>query len=40
MHTCPNCGLGRLEPVATILAPDPIAGILAATGRFARAAPG
>jgi hypothetical protein len=34
---CPNCGQGRLEPIATILDPDVIARILAAMDRFARA---
>jgi hypothetical protein len=28
MRTCPNCGQGRLEPIATILAPDVIARML------------
>jgi hypothetical protein len=37
-RTCPNCGPGRLEPIATELDPDPIAGIPAAIDRFARAA--
>jgi hypothetical protein len=37
MRTCPNCGQGRLEPIATILDPDVIARILAAMDRFARA---
>jgi hypothetical protein len=39
MRTCPNCGQGRLEPIATILDPDVIAHILAAMDRFARAPP-
>ena len=39
MRTCPNCGQGRLEPIATILDPDVIARILAAMYRFARAPP-
>ena len=39
MRTCPNCGQGRLEPIATILDPDVIARILAAIDRFARAPP-
>ncbi|MFM7414258.1 MAG: hypothetical protein ACKO51_00450 [Alphaproteobacteria bacterium] len=39
MRTCPNCGQGRLEPIATILDPDVIARILAAMDRFARAPP-
>jgi len=30
-RTCPNCGLGTLEPIATILDPDAIARILDAT---------
>jgi len=37
MRTCPNCGLGRLEPVATILDRDAIARILAAIGLRPRA---
>jgi hypothetical protein len=40
MRTCPNCGLGTLEPIATILDPDAIARILAAIGRRSRAPPG
>ena len=39
MRTRPNCGQGRLEPIATILDPDVIARILAAMDRFARAPP-
>jgi hypothetical protein len=39
MRTCPNCGQGRLEPIATILDPDVIARILAAMDRCARAPP-
>jgi hypothetical protein len=39
MRTRPNCGLGTLEPIATILGPDAMAGILAAMDRFARAPP-
>ncbi len=38
--SCPNCGLGTLEPIATILAPDAIARILDANGRRSRAPPG
>jgi hypothetical protein len=37
MRTCPNCGLGRLEPIATIFDPNAIAHILAAMGRGTRA---
>jgi hypothetical protein len=40
MRTCPNCGLGTLEPIATILDPDAIARILDAIGRRSRAPPG
>jgi hypothetical protein len=40
MHTCPNCGQGRLEPIATILDPDAIARILAAMALQPRAPPG
>jgi hypothetical protein len=40
MRSCPNCGPGRLEPIATILDPDAIARILTAMDRFARAPPG
>jgi hypothetical protein len=32
-RTCPNIGLGRLEPITTILDPDAIALILAAMSR-------
>jgi hypothetical protein len=39
-RTCPNCGLRTLEPIATILDPDAIAGILGAIGRRSRAPPG
>jgi hypothetical protein len=39
MRTCPNRGLGTLEPIATILDPDAIARILAAIGRRSRAPP-
>ena len=39
MRTCPNCGLGTLEPIATIHDPDAIARILAAIGRRSRAPP-
>jgi hypothetical protein len=39
IRTCPNCGLGTLEPIATILDPDAIARILAAIGRRSRAPP-
>lgn len=39
MRTCPNCGQGRLEPIATILDPHVTARILAAMDRFARALP-
>jgi transposase-like protein len=39
MRTCPNCGLGTLEPIATILDPDAIARILDAIGRRSRAPP-
>jgi len=39
MRTCPNCGQGRLEPIATILDPDVIARILAVMDRFKRAPP-
>jgi len=38
-RTCPNCGLGTLEPIATILARDAIARILAAMGLQPRAPP-
>ena len=37
LRSCPNCGLGRLEPIATILDPNAIAHILAAMGRGPRA---
>jgi hypothetical protein len=40
MPTCPNCGLGRLKPIATILDPNAIARILAAMDRFPCAPPG
>jgi hypothetical protein len=40
MPTCPNCGLGRLKPIATILDPNAIARILAAMDRFECAPPG
>ena len=40
MRTCPNCGQGRLEPIATILDPDVIARILAAMALQPRAPPG
>jgi hypothetical protein len=40
MRTCPNCGQGRLEPIATILDPDAIARILAAMALQPRAPPG
>jgi hypothetical protein len=39
MRTCPNCGLGPLEPNATIFDPDAIARILDANGRHFRAPP-
>jgi hypothetical protein len=39
-RTCPNCGLGTLEPIATILDPDAIARILDAIGRRSPAPPG
>jgi hypothetical protein len=39
MRTCPNCGLGTLEPIATILARDAIDRILAAIGLQPRAPP-
>jgi hypothetical protein len=37
MRTCPNCGLGTLESIATILDPDANASILAAMDRLSRA---
>ena len=40
ISTCPNCGQGRLEPIATILDPDAIARILAAMALQPRAPPG
>ena len=40
MRACPNCGLGTLEPIATILDPDAIARILAAMALQPRAPPG
>jgi hypothetical protein len=39
MRTCPNCGLGTLAPIATILARDAIDRILAAIGLQPRAPP-
>jgi hypothetical protein len=36
MRTYPNCGLGTLESIATILDPDAIARILGAIGRRSR----
>jgi hypothetical protein len=38
-RTCPNCGLGTLEPIASILDPDAIARILDAISRRSRAPP-
>jgi hypothetical protein len=38
-RTCPNCGLGTLEPIATILDPDAIVRILGSIGRRSRAPP-
>ncbi len=40
MRSGPNCGLGTLEPIATILDPDAIARILDAIDRRSRAPPG
>ena len=40
MRTCPNGGLGTLEPIATILDPDAIASILAAMGCGPHVPPG
>lgn len=39
MRTYPNCGQGRLEPIATIPDPDVIARTLAAMDCFAQAPP-
>ena len=39
IRTCPNCGLGTLEPIATILDPDAIVRILGSIGRRSRAPP-
>ena len=39
MRTCPNCGLGTLAPIATILGRDAIDRILAAMGLQPRAPP-
>jgi hypothetical protein len=40
MRTCPNCSLGGLEPIATILDPDVIARILGVMALQPRAPPG
>jgi hypothetical protein len=39
IRTCPNCGLGTLEPIASILDPDAIVRILGSIGRRSRAPP-
>jgi hypothetical protein len=39
-RSCPHCGMGSLEPIATILDHDAIARILDAIGRRSRAPPG